>query len=77
MRSTDLNDRFEALCLAGEFTMKLSESGQEHISCRCTNGNVHCRGESVIGALRHVHMIIGMDGGFGAQFTSKNFNGPI
>src|SRR5712664_3107141 len=40
-------------------------------------GDVHGGGKRVVGGLRHVHIIIWMDGLLAAQFASGDFNGAI
>ena len=39
------------------------------------DSNVHGGGISVVGALRLVDVVVGMDGIFGAQLSAKNLDG--
>ena len=38
------------------------------------HGNVHGRGVGVVGALRFVHVVVGMDWIFGPELTTKDFD---
>lgn len=42
-----------------------------------SHSDMHSRGISVIGALRLVDVVVGMDRRFGAQFAAQDLDGPI
>ena len=39
-----------------------------------SHGDVHGRGVGVVGALRFVHVVVGVDGIFGSELTTKDFD---
>ena len=38
---------------------------------------MHRRRESVVGRLRHIHIVVGVNGSFGAHFTARHFDRSI
>jgi hypothetical protein len=77
VRSADLDDVVELLGLGVEGGVQLLQSRQQNLVDLHGHGDVHGRGERVVGALRLVHVIVRVDRLLRAELTSKHFDGAV
>ena len=77
VRTTDLDDLVESLRLGVEGISQLSQGRYEILTNLEDGSNVHGGRESVIGALAHVNVIIGVDWLLRAQFAAQDLDCPV
>ena len=77
MGAADFDDPREFFCFGVERVAKFFDGGQEATGRFGSRGNVHGRRERVIRGLRHVDVVIGMDGFFAAQDAAREFDGAV
>jgi hypothetical protein len=77
MGPSNLDDILEFLCLFIQGSMQLFQARDEMLRDLHDGGNVHDGGKRVIGGLRHVYMVIWMDGILGAQFATQEGDGAV
>ena len=77
VRAADLDDLVESLRLRVEGISQRSQ-GRDEILADLENGsNVHDGGESVVRALAHVNVVVGVDWFLGAKFTAQDLDRPV
>jgi hypothetical protein len=57
-------------------SVEFLEARQEPLVNLQGHRNMHCSGESVIGALASINVVIGVNWGFGAKLSTQNLNRP-
>lgn len=77
MGSANLDDVVKLLGLGVQRLLEQLELGDQRLGDLHDSGNVHDGGEGVVGRLRHVDVIIGVDGGLGAQLAAEHLNGSV
>ena len=73
----DLGDPGEGLGLGGERVAQAPHRGQQARGQLLGGGDVHGRREGVVGGLRHVHVVVGMDRGLGTHHAAVELDGPV
>jgi hypothetical protein len=71
MGPSNLDDILEFLCLFIQGSMQLFQARDEMLGDLHDGGNVHDGGKRVVGGLRHVDMVIWMDGILGAELAAQ------
>jgi hypothetical protein len=77
MRASNLDDLRKRLCLSMHRLPELHKRRQEGLVQLDYCCDVHGRGEGVVRGLRHVHVVVGVHGLFGAEFTAKELDGTV
>ena len=75
--AADLDDIVPSVGLGGERVVQVREGGQQVVSDLFGGGDGHRAGEDVVGGLRHVDVVVGMDRGLGAAFAAERFDGDV
>ena len=75
--AANLDDVVELRPLFVQGAAQLLEAGKQALLYLQSHGNVHGRGERVIGALAPIDMVVGMNWILGAQLPTQNLNSPI
>src|SRR5262245_24430071 len=61
MRAAYFDDLAELFCFGVESVAEFLDGGEKTPCCLCGRGNVHGGGESVVGGLRHIYIVVWMD----------------
>jgi hypothetical protein len=77
VRTTDLYDLVESLCLSIEGISQLSQGRDEILADLKDGSNVHGGREGVVGALAHVNVVIGVDWLLRTEFTTEDLDRPV
>ena len=77
VRTTDLDDLVESLCLGVEGISQLGQGRDEILADLKDGSNVHGSREGIVRALAHVNVVIGMDWLLRTEFTTKDLNCPV
>jgi hypothetical protein len=77
MGAADFDDARELFGFGVERVMEIFQSREQAARGFRGGGDVHGGGKRVVGRLRHVDVIVGMDGPLAAHDPAGNFNGAI
>src|SRR6266699_1902023 len=77
MGAADFYDVRELRGFGVERIAKSFDGGKQAARSFRGGGDVHGRGEGVVGRLRHVDVVVGMDGLFGPHFAAGNLDGAV
>ena len=77
MSASDFDDRHELVAFCPKLREEETECGEQFADGHFRRRDVHCRGEGVVGGLRHVHMVIRVHGLFAAFFAAEQFVGAV
>src|SRR6266849_6117939 len=77
MRAADFYDVREFLGFGIERVAESLDGGEETARGFRGGSDVHGGGKGVVGGLRHVHVVVRMDGLLAAHFAAGNFDGAI
>lgn len=75
--ATDFDDVVELDGFGMERLAELCDSGNESVDELFGGGDVHGRGEGVVGRLGHVDVVVGMNRFFGSHDSAGDFNGAV
>ena len=73
MSASDFHDRHEFIAFDFEFFKERFEGGKKFADDHFRRGDVHSRGEGVVRGLRHIDVIVRMNGLFCAFFAAEQF----
>ena len=77
MGASDFYDVLPGLCLVIQGVAELLQGGQQAVVDFLDASNMHGRRECVVGRLRHVHMVIGVNRFLRSHFAAQHFNGTV
>ena len=77
MRASNFDNVLELIGLGVQCSIQRFQGGNEVLGDLHDSGNVHHSGERVIRRLRHVDMVIGVNGVLGAQLATQKGDGAV